>query len=133
MEIVFEKILIVALGMMITLSLGAPLLMQSINFVARSQGILEWEEFSTNMNNLVTMVDLNQVDSIQQQLTVPNSVLVKGINKDLIILYQQNDNINKTCSYSRFLKVSGFNFGSSYMVHVYRVGAEWIYVNFLPI
>jgi hypothetical protein len=131
MEIVFEKILVIALGMMITLSLGAPLLMQSINFVSRSQGILEWEEFSVNLNNLVSMVDSNQVDSIQQQLSVPDSILVKGINKDLIIIYQQNDNINKTFSYSRFVKVSGFGSGSVYNIHVYRVGSDWIYVNFL--
>jgi plastocyanin domain-containing protein len=131
MEIIFEKILVVALGMMITLSLGAPLLMQSINFVAHSQGMLELEEFSVNMNNLVSMVDSNQVDSIQQQLTVPNSIFVKGVDKNLVIIYQQNDNINKTFSYSRFVKVSGFGSGSVYNIHVYRVGSDWIYVNFL--
>jgi len=132
MEIVFEKLLVVALGMMITISLGTPLLMRSIDFMVSSQEMLEWEEFSENLNNIITMVDSGQVNSIQQLMRVPQSARIMVVDRELVIVYQPRQDINRTFIYTRSLRISGFVFGSWCNVHVYSVASDWIYINFLP-
>ncbi len=115
-----EKMMLIALGLMMVVTVGVPVLMIGLDITGKVSRMEEAHRFADTLQGLVRVVDTGQLARTTSQVNVPGGVGVTVSGSTLEVTYSPQDTgpVTWTETYNHTLEVTGLTGPGQYEVTV---------------